>query len=173
MFWFKYCWGCCRGPSGGWNALGGGRWGWLEVEMSWVNVDGAGWSWVGVGGSEWRWVYGLVIPNCISFFQMIYTFNYNFNLAIQSYIFTSKPINLLFYRMTRISVILLCLDSYAYLQSEHSEYNFTLECFVHLSFFQKYICRLIDWLIDWLIITYLWWRYTLPASCKHYIFLAV
>ena len=45
IFWFKYCWGCCR-------ELGGGRWSWVKVEMSWVEVDGAG----------WRWVDGLVIP---------------------------------------------------------------------------------------------------------------
>ena len=32
--------------------LGGGGWSWVEVEMSWVEVDGAG----------WRWVHGLVIP---------------------------------------------------------------------------------------------------------------
>ena len=45
MFWFKYCWGCCR-------ELGGGGWSWMEVEMSWVVVNRAG----------WRWVHGLVIP---------------------------------------------------------------------------------------------------------------
>ena len=134
-----------------WVEEDGAGWRLKWAGWRWMELGGARWSWVELGGSEWRWVHGLVIPNCISFFQMIYTFNYNFNLAIQSYIFTSKPINLLFYRITRISVILLCLDSYAYLQSQHSEYNFTLECFVHLSFFQKYICRLIDWLINWLI----------------------
>ena len=38
----------------GWklNELGGGGWSWVEVEMSWVEVDGAG----------WRKVHGLVIP---------------------------------------------------------------------------------------------------------------
>ena len=45
IFWFKYCWGCCRELGGGWNELGGGGW-------SWVEVDGAG----------WRWVHGLVMP---------------------------------------------------------------------------------------------------------------
>ena len=35
IFWFKYCWGCCRELGGGWNQLGGGG---------------------------WRWVHGLVIP---------------------------------------------------------------------------------------------------------------
>ena len=34
---------------------------WVEVEMSWVEVDGAGWSWVEVDGAWWRWMYGLVI----------------------------------------------------------------------------------------------------------------
>ena len=32
--------------------MGGGGWSWVEVEMSWVEMDGAG----------WRWVHGLVIP---------------------------------------------------------------------------------------------------------------
>ena len=45
-FWFKYCWGCCRELGGGGNELGGGGWSWVEVEMRWVEVDGAGWSWV-------------------------------------------------------------------------------------------------------------------------------
>ena len=39
IFWFKYCWGCCRELGGDWNELGGGGW-------SWVEVDGAAWSWV-------------------------------------------------------------------------------------------------------------------------------
>ena len=34
IFWLKYCWGCCRELGGDWNKLGGGRWSWLEVEMS-------------------------------------------------------------------------------------------------------------------------------------------
>ena len=29
---------------------------WVEVKMSWVVVDGAGWSWLKVDGTEWRWV---------------------------------------------------------------------------------------------------------------------
>ena len=32
------------------------------VEMSWVEVNGAGWSWVEVDGAGWSWVHGLVIP---------------------------------------------------------------------------------------------------------------
>ena len=52
IFWFKYCWGCYRELNGGCNELGGGGWSWVEVEMSWVEVDEAGWS----------WVHGLVIP---------------------------------------------------------------------------------------------------------------
>ena len=35
---------------------------WVEVKMSWVEGDGAGWSWVKVDGTGWRWVRGLVIP---------------------------------------------------------------------------------------------------------------
>ena len=38
IFWFKYCWGCCRELGGGWNELSGGGWSWVEVEMSWVEV---------------------------------------------------------------------------------------------------------------------------------------
>ena len=53
IFWFKYCWGCCRELGGGWNELGGGGWSWVEIDMSWVEVDGAGWS----------WVHSLVIPD--------------------------------------------------------------------------------------------------------------
>ena len=34
---------------------------WVEVEMSWVEVDGGGWSWVEEDGAWWRWVHGLVI----------------------------------------------------------------------------------------------------------------
>ena len=34
IFWFKYCWGCCRELDGGWNELGGGGWSLVEVEMS-------------------------------------------------------------------------------------------------------------------------------------------
>ena len=52
IFWFKYCSGCCRGLGGVWNELGGGGRSWVKVEMSWVEVDEAGWG----------WVHGLVIP---------------------------------------------------------------------------------------------------------------
>ena len=38
---------------------------WVEAEMSWVEVDGAGWSWVEVEEAWWRWVHGFVIPNFI------------------------------------------------------------------------------------------------------------
>ena len=53
IFWFKYCWGCCRELGGGWNELDGGGWSWVEVDMSWMEVDGAGWRlrWAG-----WRWM---------------------------------------------------------------------------------------------------------------------
>ena len=34
---------------------------WVEAEMSWVEVDVAGWSWVEVDVAGWRWVHGLVI----------------------------------------------------------------------------------------------------------------
>ena len=34
----------------------------MEVEVSWVEVDGAGWRWMEVDGAGWRWVHGLVIP---------------------------------------------------------------------------------------------------------------
>ena len=29
---------------------------WVEFEMNWVKVDGAGWSWVELGGGGWSWV---------------------------------------------------------------------------------------------------------------------
>ena len=29
---------------------------WVEIEMSWLEVDGAGWSWVELGGAGWSWV---------------------------------------------------------------------------------------------------------------------
>ena len=42
---------------------------WVETEMSWVEVDGAGWRlkwamwrWMELGGAGWSWVHGLVIP---------------------------------------------------------------------------------------------------------------
>ena len=28
----------------------------MEVEISWVEVDGAGWSWLEVDGGGWSWV---------------------------------------------------------------------------------------------------------------------
>ena len=30
--------------------LRGGGWSWVEVEMSWVGVNGAGWRWMELGG---------------------------------------------------------------------------------------------------------------------------
>ena len=35
---------------------------WVEAEMSWVEVDGAGCSWVEVDGTGWSWVHGFDIP---------------------------------------------------------------------------------------------------------------
>ena len=61
IFWLKYCWGCYRDLGGNWNKLGRGGWGWVEVEMSWVEVDEVRWSWVEVHGAGWRWVRDLVI----------------------------------------------------------------------------------------------------------------
>ena len=29
---------------------------WVEAEMSWVEVDGAGWRWMELGGGGWSWV---------------------------------------------------------------------------------------------------------------------
>ena len=34
----------------------------MEVEISWVEVDGPGWRGVEVNGAGWRSVHGLVIP---------------------------------------------------------------------------------------------------------------
>ena len=62
IFWLKYCPGCCRELGGGWNELGVGRWSWVKVEMSRVEVDGAGWSWMELDGAGLTWMHGLVIP---------------------------------------------------------------------------------------------------------------
>ena len=37
IFWFKYCWGCCRGLDGGWNELGEGGWSWVELGARFSN----------------------------------------------------------------------------------------------------------------------------------------
>ena len=48
IFWFKYCWGCCRELGGGLNELGGG----------WNELDGGGWSLVELGAwFGWSWVH--------------------------------------------------------------------------------------------------------------------
>ena len=38
IFWFKYCWGCCRELGGGWNELGGGGWSWVEAGRRFSNT---------------------------------------------------------------------------------------------------------------------------------------
>ena len=38
IFWFKYCWGCCRELGGGWNKLGGGRWSCVELGARFSNT---------------------------------------------------------------------------------------------------------------------------------------
>ena len=38
IFWFEYCWGCCRELDGGWNELGGGGWSWVEVGARFSNT---------------------------------------------------------------------------------------------------------------------------------------
>ena len=38
IFWFKYCWGCCRELSGGWNELGGGGWSLVDVGARFSNT---------------------------------------------------------------------------------------------------------------------------------------
>ena len=45
------------------NIVEGDAESWVEAEMSWVKVYGAGWSWVEVEGAGWSWVHGLVIPS--------------------------------------------------------------------------------------------------------------
>ena len=35
---------------------------WVEAEMSWMEVDEAGWRWMEVDGVGWRRVHGLLIP---------------------------------------------------------------------------------------------------------------
>ena len=38
IFWFEYCWGCCRELDGGWNELGGSGWSWVEVGARFSNT---------------------------------------------------------------------------------------------------------------------------------------
>ena len=61
IFWCESCWGCCRELGESWNELGGGGWSWVEIEMSWMEMDETGWSWVEMDAAGWRWVHGLVI----------------------------------------------------------------------------------------------------------------
>ena len=45
IFWFKYCWGCCKELDGGWNELGGGNGaGWRLKWTGWMGIElgGAG-----------------------------------------------------------------------------------------------------------------------------------
>ena len=51
------------------NAFNGVAESWVVTEMSWVELDGAGWTlkrswwrWMEVDGGGWRWVHGLVMP---------------------------------------------------------------------------------------------------------------
>ena len=30
--------------------------GWVEAEMSWVEMGGGGWRWMELGGAGWRWI---------------------------------------------------------------------------------------------------------------------
>ena len=82
IFWFKYCWGCCRELGGGWNELVGAGWSWMEVEMSWVEVDGAGWS----------WVHCLVIPVSFSQKQALQE-NWCFPLSVSSVNLTKSAVS--------------------------------------------------------------------------------
>ena len=38
IFWFKYCWGCCRELGRGWNGLDRGRWSLVEVGERFSNT---------------------------------------------------------------------------------------------------------------------------------------
>ena len=38
IFWFKYCWGCCRQLDWDWNELSGGGWSWVEVGARFSNT---------------------------------------------------------------------------------------------------------------------------------------
>ena len=44
IFWFEYCWGCCKELGGDSNELSGGGWNWMEL-------GGGGWSLVEEGAS--------------------------------------------------------------------------------------------------------------------------
>ena len=49
IFWFKYCWGCCKELGRGWNELGGGN------EAGW-RLKWTAWRGIELGGGGWRWV---------------------------------------------------------------------------------------------------------------------
>ena len=58
IFWFKYCWGCCRELGGGWNELGEGGWSWVEVGAQFSNTHNL------IGTyliSWWWWCFFLVV----------------------------------------------------------------------------------------------------------------
>ena len=38
IFWFEYCWGCCKQLIGGWNELVGGGWSLVEVGVWYSNT---------------------------------------------------------------------------------------------------------------------------------------
>ena len=44
IFWFRYCWGCCRELGGGWNELGGGGWSWVELGAPFSNTQISKWN---------------------------------------------------------------------------------------------------------------------------------
>ena len=62
-----------------------GGWSWEEVEMSWVEMDGAGWSWVELGGAGWSWVHGLVIRIYIYHVSYI-TYHIHHHMAMTFYL---------------------------------------------------------------------------------------
>ena len=63
---------------------------WVEAEMSWVEVDGAG----------WRWVHGLVIP--IYFYEKDYTYPI-FKTILRLYLFSQKRLYLCHAMICRLS----------------------------------------------------------------------
>ena len=38
------------------NIVEGDAESWVEAEMNWVEVDGAGWRWMELFGAGWRWM---------------------------------------------------------------------------------------------------------------------
>ena len=55
IFWFKYCWGCCRELGGSWNELGGGGWSLVEffIRATWIEIK----RYFSSASLYWCWIF--------------------------------------------------------------------------------------------------------------------